>query len=31
MYLVRMVLEMKLLPNNGLGGSKDIFRMVLDP
>ena len=30
-YLLRMVLEVKVLPENGLGGSKDILRMVLDP
>ena len=30
-YLLRMVLELKVLPKNGLGGSKDILRMVLDP
>ena len=30
-YLLRMVLEVKVLPENGLGGSKDILRMALDP
>ena len=31
-YLLRMVLEVKVLPENGrTGGSKDILRMVLDP
>ena len=29
--LLRMVLEVKVLPENGLGRSKDILRMVLDP
>ena len=30
-YLLRMVLELKVLPENGRGGSKGILRMVLDP
>ena len=30
-YLLRMVLEVKVHPDSGLGRSKDILRMVLDP